>query len=98
MKKNTRIRKKKEQSEREHLKELRDAISFAMSMKNTQLAESRKKELEEVEHKMKMINYTIENIEEKENFVRDFLQNEGENFIAILLLLKIWRKKLLTTM
>ena len=63
---------KKEQSEREHLKELRDAISSAISMKNTQLAESRKKELDEVEQKMKMIDYTIENLEEKENFVRSF--------------------------
>ena len=32
-----------EQREREHLKKLRDATSLAMSMENTQLAESRKK-------------------------------------------------------
>ena len=34
-----------EQREQEHLKELRDALSLSMSMENTQLAESRKKEL-----------------------------------------------------
>ena len=62
--------KKKEQSEREHLKELRDATNLAMSMKNAQLAESRKKELENVEQKMKMVDDTIENLEEKEKFVR----------------------------
>ena len=69
-----------EQIKREHLKELRDALSLAMSMKHTQLAESIQKELKEGELKMKIIDDTIENLEEKEKFVRSFLENEGENF------------------
>ena len=54
-----------EQREREHLKELGDALSLALSMGNSQLAENRKKELELGELKMKMVDDTIENLEEK---------------------------------